>query len=249
MFLKERWARGEATFGVWSGIDDPMTIQILGHAGFDFVSVDLQHSFGSMASLQSLLDALDKTPTPGVVRVSWNNPDLVMRALDLGAEGVIIPLVNDAEEARRAADACQYAPAGTRSFGPMWQEVRGVPLDVREADERATCIVMVETAAGMENLEAIANVDGVHAIYVGPNDLALSTGLGRIRARDSVKLQGMIERVVEVAHAAGKAAGLDCSGADDAHYWQQRGVDFLISAKDSSLLLAAAEAASAALRA
>jgi 4-hydroxy-2-oxoheptanedioate aldolase len=234
--------------GVWSGLDDPVAAEIIGRSGFDFVVVDLQHGFASMASAPALMNALEHTPSIPVIRVPWNTPDLIMRALDLGAGAVFVPLVSTAAEARQAVDACRYAPAGNRSWGPLWTAARGRLVDVAEGDETATCVAMIETAEGYANIDEIVSVDGLHAIYVGPNDLALSLGFGRVRYPDSPELQAVIERIVDRAHAAGIAVGVDCNGIPEIAHWRDYGVDFVVSHTDTTLLAAASQAAAEAAR-
>lgn len=117
-----------------------------------------------------------------------------------------------------------------------------------EGDETATCIAMIETAEGFANIDEIAAVDGLHAIYVGPNDLALSMGFGRVRYPDSPELQAVIERIVDSAHAAGIAVGVDCNGTPEIAHWRGYGVDFVVSHTDTTLLAAASAAAANAVR-
>ena len=242
MSLKQRFTSGEMSYGAWTGLADPQVAQIMGRAGFDFICVDLQHSFVSMSQLSPLLDALHKAGSPAVVRVPWNTPDLIMRSLDLGAEAIIVPLVNNAEEARSAANACRYAPAGNRSWGPIWRNVRASVPQAPEGDATATCLVMIETAEGLANVDAILAVDGVDGIYIGPNDLSLSIGLERKGYLESDKLRETILHVIARGRAAGKIVGIDCGGPEQAHYWRDQGVSFVISANDSDLIAQAASA-------
>lgn len=248
MRLKELWKSQQVAYGIWSGLDDPIAVEIVGRSGFDFVVIDLQHGFASMSTSAQLMNALHSTESAAVVRVPWNTPDLVMRALDLGAEAVIVPLVNNADEASQAAAACRYAPAGNRSWGPLWSNPRRTMIEAAEGDRIATCIVMIETAQGIANLEQIVAVDGVHAVYVGPNDLSLSMGLNRVRYPESPELHDLIVRIITTAHDAGIAAGVDCNGAAEAHYWRDRGADFVISHTDHALLVDSLETAVSALR-
>ena len=242
MSLKQRFTSGEMSYGAWTGFADPQVAQIMGRAGFDFICVDLQHSFVSMSQLSPLLDALHKAGSPAVVRVPWNTPDLIMRSLDLGAEAIIVPLVNNAEEARSAANACRYAPAGNRSWGPIWRNVRASVPQAPEGDATATCLVMIETAEGLANVDAILAVDGVDGIYIGPNDLSLSIGLERKGYLESDKLRETILHVIARGRAAGKIVGIDCGGPEQAHYWRDQAVSFVISANDSDLIAQAASA-------
>lgn len=242
MSLRQTLVAADMTYGAWSGFSDTQVVQIMGRAGFDFICVDLQHSFVTMTELSPMLDALHKAGSPAMVRVPWNTPDLIMRALDLGAEAIIVPLVNNAEEARLAANACRYAPAGNRSWGPIWRNVRASVPQAPEGDASATCLCMIETADGLANVDAILAVEGVDGIYIGPNDLSLSIGEERRGYLESKKLHDTIRHVIARGRAAGKIVGIDCGGPEQAHYWRDQGVNFAISANDSDLLMGAAVA-------
>ncbi|MCK6211658.1 aldolase [Georgenia sp. EYE_87] len=246
MSLKQAWADGRVTFGVWSALDDPVAAEIVGRAGFDLVCVDLQHGFADPGSATAILAALHRTPAASVVRVAWNAPEQIMRALDLGAEGVIVPMVDDAEQARRAVAACRYAPAGRRSWGPLWGDARRGAPEPDEGDRLATCILMIETADGLANVEEIVRVPGVDAVYVGPNDLALSLGLGR--RPEAPELEEAVLRVVDAARGAGVAVGIDRADPAGARRWAERGMDLVIAARDSVLLREAADRAARELR-
>jgi 4-hydroxy-2-oxoheptanedioate aldolase len=240
MNLKQRFTSGTISYGAWTGFADTQVAQIMGCAGFDFICVDLQHSHITITGLGPLLDALHKTGTPAVVRVPWNTPDLIMRSLDLGAEAVIVPLVNNAAEANLAAASCRYAPKGSRSWGPIWRNVRSSVPQASEGDATAICLCMIETAEGLANLDAILAVDGVDGIYIGPNDLSLSIGEERKSFQDSEKLHETIVDIIRRGRAAGKIVGIDCGGPEQAHHWRDLGVNFVISANDSDLIAHAA---------
>ncbi|GAA4287604.1 HpcH/HpaI aldolase family protein [Georgenia daeguensis] len=246
MSLKETWADGGIAYGVWSALDDPVAAEIVGRAGFDLVCVDLQHGFAGPGSATAILAALHRTPAASVVRVAWNAPEQIMRALDLGAEGVIVPMVDDAEQARRAVDACRYAPAGRRSWGPLWGDARRSHPEPDEGDRLATCILMIETAEGLANVEEIVRVPGVDAVYIGPNDLALSLGLGR--RPEAPELEAAVARVVEAARGAGVAVGIDQADLAGARSRAQQGMNLVIAARDSVLLREAADSAARELR-
>lgn len=243
--FRERLRARRSMSGAWVFLDDAVTTQVMARAGFDFITIDLQHSYSTMSSAGALVEAVRQGGASAVVRVPWNAPDLIMRSLDLGADGVIVPMVNSAVEAEAAASACHYAPRGTRSWGPLWQGVHASYPDHVEGDRTAACIVMIETAAAYADIDAIAAVPDVDAVYIGQNDLSLSAGLGRQTFASSPQMHAMIERIIERSHAVGTAVGLDCSGAEAARYWRARGIDFVIAANDVALLGQSAVAAAA----
>ncbi|MGO4690338.1 HpcH/HpaI aldolase family protein [Glaciibacter sp. 2TAF33] len=245
--LKQRWTAGAPCYGAWSTIDNPVPVELMGRSGFDFVTIDLQHGFASQHSLPHLLNALHSTPALACVRVAWNAPEQIMRALDLGADGVIVPMVSTAREAASAASACRYAPAGQRSWGPILANASHRPVEPDDGDARATCIVMIETASGLEEVDAIAATPGVDALYIGPNDLALSLGLGRVGYRESPALLEAMQAIVAVGRQNGIAVGVDCTTSADARFWHESGAAFTMSASDALLLRAAADAAGASL--
>jgi 4-hydroxy-2-oxoheptanedioate aldolase len=146
----------------------------------------------------------------GVVRVPVNEPSWIGRALDAGAEAVIVPLVNSAAEAAAAARACRYPPNGVRSFGPMRSGLR-TGLDPRVADESVACIVMIETREGLADVQRICATPGVDGVYIGPSDLAISLGHGTpAEGRALPEFGEALATVRAAASAAGIAAGMHC---------------------------------------
>ncbi len=171
-----QWRAGEPSLGVWLSTGDLYAAEILAGLGFDWLCIDLQHGFTDPADLAAMVMATRGSPTTAIVRVAGNQFDQIGRALDAGAHGVIVPMVSTVEEARRAAAACRYPPDGMRSMGP----VRGVAdaADyIRTSSEETACVVMIETAEGLANVEAIAAIRGVDALFIGPADLCAALGL------------------------------------------------------------------------
>lgn len=226
-------------FGVWSTLPDPVTAELLGRSGYDYVCVDLQHGLTGPGTVVPVLQGLRHAPAATLVRVADHRPDGLMRALDLGADGVVVPMVDSPEQAAAAVAACTYPPAGFRSWGPMWGDVDGSAPTPEQADARRQVIVMVETAAGFAAVHEIAAVPGVAAVYVGPNDLALTLGLGRATYADSADVHRALDTVVAATESAGIAMGLHCSSGAMAAYWRERGVRMLTVATDSTLLRSA----------
>lgn len=175
--LKARWAAGEITLGAWCMIPDGLTAETLARGGFDWVLIDIQHGCMDYETALAMIRAIDLTPAVPIVRVPWNDPGIIGRVLDAGALGVVIPMIQTAEDARRAVEACLYAPAGRRSFGPVRVGMRDGAGYFSEANARVAVIPMIETLEALEAVEEIAAVPGVDALFVGPFDLSVALGL------------------------------------------------------------------------
>src|SRR3954454_12439198 len=235
--LRELWSRDRPAFGLWSSSRDTVVAELVAGAPHDYACIDLQHGSATFAELPAMLQAMRAAGRAPLVRVPWNEPVGIMRALDTGAIGVVVPMVDGAEEAAAAAAACRFPPTGGRSWGPMWASVRpdGAPSPA-DQDAATICLVMVETPAGVEAIGEIAGTPGVDGIYIGPNDLALGTGHGRGTYRDSPAVEKLIQRLVTTARDAGVVAGLHCSDVEMAAHWAGRGVRVLTVGQDLGLL-------------
>ena len=175
--------------------------------------------------------------TAPLVRVPWKDPAQIMRALDSGASGVVVPMIASAAEAREAVSACRFPPTGIRSWGPMWGYVRSDgALPPAEQDAGVLCIVMIETAEAIEQLDAILETEGIDGVYIGPNDLALACGFGRGTYRDDPKVAALIQNIVDTCRAAGVPAGLHCSDPEMGRDWIARGATMVTIAWDVGLI-------------
>ena len=177
MSLKSRWAAGEATLGAWCMIPSALSAEALSGAGFDWVLVDMQHGCMDYETALAMIRAIDLGGAVPIVRVPWNDPGIIGRVLDAGALGVVIPMIQSAADARRAADACLYPPAGSRSFGPIRVGLRDGQGYFANANARVAVIPMIETAQALAEVEDIAATPGVDALFVGPFDLSIALGL------------------------------------------------------------------------
>ncbi|TQC48360.1 aldolase [Rhodococcus sp. WS4] len=199
----------ERIVGYWSVIDSPVSTEWLAHVGWDYIALDLQHGLIGYSGMVAGLTAIDASGSAvGMVRVESNDPTPIGRALDAGAAGVIVPLVNTAEEAARAVAAATYPPAGIRSYGPMRSQLRIGPTPA-DANRDTVLVVMIETPQGLANVEEICAVPGLDGVYVGPSDLRLAVG-GAHPNDPSVddEFEAALVRVREAAAAAGIAAGI-----------------------------------------
>lgn len=243
-----QWRRGERSVGAWLSLGNVHIAELIANAGFDWVVLDLQHGLLDYADLLRMLPAISTTDTTPLVRVSGNNLPEINKALDAGAMGVIVPLVNTAEQAAAAVSACRYPPDGTRSFGPTRAALYGGRGYAAEANGQIACIAMIETQEGLDNLEAIVATPGLGAIYVGPADLALSLGLPARGDTDEPRHLAAVEKILAACKRQGVPAGIHTGGLE----WSRRrlamGFDFVTLGSDAGFLMQAASADLAAIR-
>ncbi len=198
--------------GGWVTFDSFPVVELLAHAGFDYLGIDTQHGMLDVPAAARLLYAAPIGGLPVIVRVPANDGAQIGKILDCGADGVIVPMVNTAAEAAVAVAACRYAPDGVRSFGPVR---RHIGRDVKAVQDRAACFVMIETAEAVANVEAIVRTPGLTGIYLGPADLAVSMGLAPSAVPTAPALREAQQRVSAACREAGIIAG--CHGLSAAH--------------------------------
>jgi 4-hydroxy-2-oxoheptanedioate aldolase len=232
--LRAKWNAGEPAFGLWAAIPSSLTAELAAAVGYDYVCVDLQHGLSDEATMVSMFQATAAAGSTALARVAWNEPWLIMRALDLGAAGVIVPLVGSGEEAARAVKACKYPPDGGRSYGPIRAELVVGSSAPTELAGAVLCFAMVETREGLERLEEIASTPGLDGIYIGPADLSLALGL-TLPATGAGPLEDAIARVREAAHGHGLIAGMHCAGGRAARARAAEGFQLITVGVDSSL--------------
>lgn len=236
--LRARLARGERAFGGWCTIGSPFAAEILGHEGYDYVCVDCQHGLIHADAMWPMLQAVRGTGATPVVRVPFNETAWPGKALDAGAEAVIVPMVNSREEAERAAAACRYAPLGVRSFGPVRA---GLLLgdDPPAANREVMCLVMIETVRAVEAADEICSTPGVDGVYIGPADLAVSMS-GSLTAMGSQEHADAIEEVRRACARHGIVAGIHTGGGAAGRAYAEAGFQMCTLGTDASLLRAAA---------
>lgn len=225
---------GVPAYGLWSGIVDPVHADGLRTLGYDYVCLDLQHGAAELSDARALLLALTRGDTLALVRPRANDLGLIGRVLDLGADGVIVPLVSTPAEAAAAVAACRFPPAGRRSMGPVLARHRA--RTAAEADAASICLVMIETAEGLENVEAICATSGLDGVYIGPADLALAIGVDPRTWPESPEHAKARARVRVAARDAGIVAGLHCTGPDVARDAVAEGFTMVTVTSDTAVL-------------
>jgi 4-hydroxy-2-oxoheptanedioate aldolase len=206
--LKSHFAAGGTAVNGWCAIPSAVTAEIIGRAGFDMVTVDLQHGLIDYQMALTMLQVLQGLPGPVLARVPWNEPGIVMKCLDAGFAGVICPMINTADDARRLVQAARYAPLGGRSFGPTRANLVHGPGYAKGANTSVLVLAMIETREAMQNLDAILAVEGIDGVYVGPSDLGLSLGYEPTLEPTAKEVLDAIVAILTKARASGRIAGV-----------------------------------------
>lgn len=175
--VKRIWQDRRTAYGGWLSFYDDFAASLMSDVGFDYLVIDMQHGLADSSQAARLLQSVAGSGTVPMVRVPWNDPAVIGGVLDAGALGVIVPMVNSAEEAVAAVQACRYAPHGARSWGPLRAARLHGDYATATANDTIMCIPMIETAAAVDAIDEILAVPGIDAIYVGPADLSLTYGL------------------------------------------------------------------------
>ena len=239
--FREKLARGHVCLGTCITFRDPTVTDALAEV-LDFVWIDMEHNPLTLADVQGHIMATKGSDCTPLVRVGWNDSVLIKPVLDIGAAGVIAPLIQTADDARRAVAACRYPPDGIRGFGPRRPShygQRGGPEFCRAMNETVLPIVQIEHIRAVENIDAILAVPGLTSLVIGPNDLSGSMGLmGQPRHPD---VHRAIETVIKKARHHGTPVGIGI-GDDPGPIaeWIDKGVNWVAMGGDFTLLLRAA---------
>ena len=227
--------------GVWAASASPLVAEIMAGSGADLVLVDGEHTPVGVDGLVPMLQAIEAYDATAIVRVPWNDPVVIKQMLDAGAQSLVVPMVSTQEEAIAAVQAMRYPPRGIRGIGSALARASrwtAVPDYVARAHELVALTVQVETAEGVANAAAIAEVEGVDAIFVGPADLAGSLGFP---SADEVR--AAVVSVIEAGLAAGTPVGVNAFAPADADHYLAAGASFVVVAADVTLLASSARAA------
>jgi 4-hydroxy-2-oxoheptanedioate aldolase len=243
--LKRALREGHTQIGLWSSLSSHITVEVIAGSGFDWVLLDTEHAPNELAMVHSQLQAMEGGTASAVVRPTWNDQVVLKRLLDIGVQSFLVPFVQNAEEARRAVAATRYPPDGVRGIAvTMRANKYGRVKDyVQRVHEELCVIVQIETREAVSNIEAIAAVEGVDGLFIGPSDLAGDLGhLGDNRHPD---VRVVIEDAVARMQAAGKVAGILAPVEADAHHWLDKGCRFVAVGSDVGVLARQSEALAA----
>ena len=246
--FKRAIASGKTPIGCWLASGSPATAEALGCAGFDFLVVDTEHTPIDVTQMIDILRTIAGTPAQAIVRPPWNDMVMVKRVLDAGAQSLLLPFVQNAEEAKRAVAYTRYPPDGVRGVAGTHRGSRygTIPNYVKRAHEELCVIVQIETIAAFSQLEAIASVPGIDSIFIGPSDLSASMGLlGDI---GNPAVQEKLTSAAQTCRKLGKPCGIIGFNPEMAKKFLGYGFSWVAVGSDLALMVSRAQEYLAAMR-
>jgi len=239
--LKEILRQGKVALGATVSVGHPFITDVLGKIGFDFINFDTQHTPLDIEIVQSMMESMSYSDVTPIVRVEWNDFAPINRALDAGAHGIIVPMVNTKEDALKALQYASFAPEGMRSYGPLRASLRDADY-FATANKEILVLPQIETKEALDNIESILSVDRIEAFFVGPYDLSMS--LGVFTQWKHPVFEKAIDKILCVSEKTGKVPGM-LAPIEEASKTIERGFKLLNIGRDTAFL---AEAASSALQ-
>jgi 4-hydroxy-2-oxoheptanedioate aldolase len=239
--LARRLRSGKTVHTGWCGLGVPIIAELIARTGFPAVTLDQQHGLYTMDSTVAGIASVHMAGAAPVVRIPLGDFAVVSRVLDFGAEGVIAPMINTAEDARMFAAAAKYPPLGERSSGPL----RALMLNdmeigdyIAQANDAVVTFAMIETREALANLRTILATPGIDALFIGPSDLSLALSQGKTLDPHSKAVDAAVDEIGAAARKAGKIAGAYTANADRANELAARGFSFLAVASDTAFVRA-----------
>jgi 4-hydroxy-2-oxoheptanedioate aldolase len=235
------WKADQAAVNGWLAIPNSFATETMAHQGWDTLTIDLQHGVIDYPAMVTMLQAISTTATVPIVRVPWLEPGIIMKTLDAGAYGVICPMVNTRDDAARLVAWTNYAPRGTRSFGPVRALLYGGADYPTKANETIVRFAMIETAQALDNLDAILSVEGIDAVYIGPSDLSLALGCKPVFDDVDPPVAQAMAHILDRAKAHGVVAGVHNGRPDVAKARIAMGFRFVTVSSDARILAAGSQ--------
>jgi 4-hydroxy-2-oxoheptanedioate aldolase len=235
--IKKRLQQGETLYGCWLNLGSSLTAEMVGMAGFDWVLIDLEHGAGVEKDVLQQLQALEHTPAAVLVRVESTERQRINRILDMGAEGIMCPRLNNATEAAVVAQAFHYPPEGSRGIAKMIRATefgKKFPEYYKESREKILGIVQIETAEVLHHLDEIAALPGIDVLFIGPSDLSMA--LGVFGQFDHPVYKDALKATVNAARKAGKAVGILIQKPDDLKLYHDMGIRLIACGADGSFV-------------
>lgn len=241
--LRARWQAGQVVRNGWLAIPSVLSAEIMALAGWDSLTIDMQHGTADYADVLGMLPIIQRGGAVPMVRVPWNDPAYIMRVLDAGALGVICPMTDTAADVARFVSACLYPPAGLRSFGPIRARLAWGNSYGAVANREILPFAMIETRRAVENLAEILAVPGLAGLYIGPADLACDYGYPPAFDRTEPELLAVIDRILAAVQRQGLIAGIHCGAPAYAAAMARKGFQLVTMGSDARLIEAGAASA------
>ncbi len=240
-WVREKLQAGESTVGILMGLGSPSVAELLAHAGYDWLAVETEHNALDAAQVEHMLMALNATEAIPIVRLPSDDPVGIQRALDIGAMGVLVPMIKTAAQAQAIVAATRYPPEGIRGFGPLRASHYAMDYEdyLARSNDNVLVVLMLETREAIDDLEAITEVPGVDAMLMGLWDLSLSYGLNPIEM-PFPELDAAIERALEVGRKNNVAMGIGAGSPQELRQRLDQGFRFMVYGTDYLLLSGAA---------
>ena len=248
--LKQHWEAGKPTINGWLAVPSGFAAEVMARAGWDSVTVDMQHGVQDYQSMVQCFQGMQGSPVVPMVRVPWNEPGIIGKALDGGAYGIICPMINSRAEAEAFVASVRYPPQGRRSNGPIRAGIYGQSTAYQmTANEEILCIPMIETEQAVNDLEHILDVPGIDAVYIGPSDLSFSMGGTPTLDQTNDKQIGMYEKILRETKKRELYTCIHCGTTDYARRMHQMGFNLITVGSDAVFIAQGAAAAVKAMRA
>ena len=246
--FKAALGQGRQQIGLWCSLASPISTEIVAGSGFDWLLLDMEHSANDLRDIYGQLQAMAEGSASAMVRVPSDEPITIKRILDTGAQSLMIPNIDDADQARRAVAATRYAPRGVRGFSQAPRAARfgRIPDYHARCEAEIFVAVQIESRRALDNLEEIGGVEGVDGVFIGPGDL--STSLGFLGQQNHPEVVGVIEQAVRRIRKAGKHAGILTANEELAQRYIAAGTTFTAVGSDMGLLARSSEALAARFR-
>jgi 4-hydroxy-2-oxoheptanedioate aldolase len=240
--LKKRLQQGETVNGCWLILGSPITAEIVGLAGFDWVLIDLEHGAGTEREALAQMQAIQGTAAASIVRVESGEPARIARIMDMGAEGIMCPKVNNADDALKIVNGLHYPPKGNRGVAKL---VRAADYGYNfasyysESFDNVLGIVQIETVEALDNVDAIAAVEGVDVLFIGPSDLTMSMGIfGQFEHPEYLTA---VKKIIQAAQKAGKSTGILFYKPEEYIKYHTMGIRFIACSSDGAFVIDAAK--------
>jgi 4-hydroxy-2-oxoheptanedioate aldolase len=234
--VKQIWTAGGAVLNGWCAIANGFAAELMAHLGWDSLTIDTQHGIVDYQPMVTMLQAISTTAVTPMVRVPWNDPAAIMKALDAGAFGIICPMVNSRADCDAFVGACRYAPRGYRSSGPTRAVLYGGPDYAAKANDTMVTLAMIETREALGALDAIAATPELDALYIGPSDLSVSLGLAHGLDRSEDVAMEAFKAVLAASRRQGIRAGIHTGSAAYAKRMIAMGFDLVTVLSDARLI-------------